>query len=152
MATNKPYVLHLDLADFFAIPGGTVYHELSVRPQRVGGIVAGVDSVLLASFLADDAIHAVRLVIERAHAMGEERVPTLVAERAELARSAFRGYCQLYARLPVGGLLLVPGMRDDLDRISTSHELWTWEKGDVATRRLIPTPLPGAYDLGAEHA
>lgn len=147
MAANMPFVLHLDLADFFAIPGkanSIVYHECSTRAHTHGGITTGFDSVLIASFLADDAVHAVRIVIERVSGLGEDRPPAPVFDRAELARGAFRGHCQLYARLPVGGLMLVPGMREDLEKISTHHELWTWEKGDVLSRRLIPTPLPGA--------
>ncbi|HEU4328053.1 MAG TPA: hypothetical protein VFS21_33260 [Roseiflexaceae bacterium] len=136
------YVIHLDVADFEKQTqhGGPRYAQHLIRPVSVGGVRAELSSaVILAGTDPDGVLHTARLLVERVSLMGpqdhEVAVRRVVFERAvEALQIAERAL-----GVQRHGLLLEPGLRDDLMVFESEHNLWSWEGDirDVLARRLV---------------
>ena len=136
------YVIHITLADLLEqaeaahTAGGDVqaFVEWYASYEYHGGIPADLTSVIAVAWIlpADGIVHAGRLLVERVSLLAgdvagrKQVVATRGRQAAELVAAA------LHARglVPARGHLLAPGLRQDLQLIRTSHELWTWEIGD----------------------
>jgi hypothetical protein len=133
--------MHLDWADFLAQAQDcpAVFVEGYQEPMHVQSIRVGVKNIIQAAYVDSSGIlHAARLpVIEAPDTTPEERSAAL--DHATRALDLVRESLQQRA-LPVrAGLLLAPGLRDDLRTIQTHHYLWTWKHArNPEERRLIP--------------
>lgn len=141
-----PYVVYLNWREFCAgLPArGTVQVQVVCTTQS--GTFPILQPALWLTAAGTGQLHALRLPIETAdmllptpEAQHERR--RRMQERADLAR-----VCAERA-LPPGldvaaGLLLVPGLYDDLARIEGSADLWQWtgDHRDPEQRVLAPAP------------
>ncbi len=136
------YVIHIALADLLEqaeaaqTAGGDVqaFVEWYASYEDHGDIPADLSSVIDVAWVqsadVDDA--SGRLLVERVSLLagdGEAR-KVVVATRGRQAAEFVAAALHARGLAPTRGQLLAPGLRQDLQRIRTSHELWTWEIGD----------------------
>ena len=77
-------------------------------------------------------MHAGRLLVERVSLLAgdvEARKQAIVS-RGQQAQELVTAALQARGLASTRGQLLAPGLRQDLQHIRTSHDLWTWEIGD----------------------
>lgn len=139
MQSLQAYVIHLTLAEFLAVPGGIIYAACVTRSSRYGGITTGHATEILAAFRGTEALHAARIIVERSSTM-DDAAPVAQGQRATLALATFRAAAERAGRAVAGGLLLVPGLREDAEHYRTAHDLWTWtgDPKDATARELVP--------------
>jgi hypothetical protein len=140
------YVIHLSLESFIAavqvsdVGDEPIYVQETSKPRYVHQIQMGIESIITVT-AADvgGTIHAARIMVEYAdligreaetrQAMGERLVQALKLVRAALPGDQFRE-----------GVMLAPGLLDDLQRFKCSHDLWSWENTkDPVERRIVPS-------------
>lgn len=149
---NPPYVIYLNWHEFSsALPDrGTVQVQV-VSTTTTSQMVPLVTTALWLTACAAEQVQALRLPIETADLL----LPTDEAKRARrrvLHQHADLAKLCAVVSLPKGvaiapGLLLVPGLYDDLVRIEGSSTLWHWmgDQRTPETRQLVPAPnLQGA--------
>ncbi|HEU4327544.1 MAG TPA: hypothetical protein VFS21_30675 [Roseiflexaceae bacterium] len=135
----KPgYVIHLNLGTFRAQATTDLRIERFIETESVGMRKTAVTSHLMVAGRDDTGIiHAGRLVVDRISLIvadtqaAERRISAHTETAYALLTSALGGVTQ-------GGLLLMPGLWEDLNRFYCSHDLWRWE-GKDDKRRLVPT-------------
>ena len=139
------YCIHLSLDSFIAavqvsdVGDEPIYVQETSKPDYVQNIPAGLMSIITCT-AADVAgtIHAVRIPVERVLTLGDAgAVQRAVSARLQQAIGLVK------AALPGddfrAGVLLVPGLLDDLQKFEGSQELWTWENArDPIERTLVP--------------
>lgn len=144
-----PYVIHLDLESWLeqaAVTRGgdePIYVQDLATYGDIHGVRARITSQVIATYAdVGGTIHAARLIVEHASLLGDvatvrEAVRRRARQALALVTSAIRAR---YPDPPRPGLLLTPGLREDLFTIETDHDLWAWQDArDVGSRRLVPT-------------
>jgi hypothetical protein len=136
------YVLHINLADLLdqaqaAQDSGSdvqAFVEWYATTEWQGGVKSDIQSCIGVAWVRPEegVIHPARVVVERASLLaGDSEVrEAAVMARGHQAQELVETVFQARTIEPRRGRLLAQGVRDDLDRIRTSHDLWTWEIGD----------------------
>jgi hypothetical protein len=136
------YVLHITLADLLDQAQaahhahGTVqaFVEWYATTEWYGGVKSDIQSCIAVAWVRPEEgiIHAARVIVERASlsAGDTEAREAAVMARGHQAQELVAAALRARGVEPRRGRLLAPGLRDDLDRIRTAHDLWTWEIGD----------------------
>lgn len=147
------YVIHIALTDLVDQAAATRAEGDDVQAfvawyssrEYVGGVAADLSSVVDVGWVAPSTgiVHAGRILVERVSLLAGDTAAReeAVAARGAQARALVEAELQGRGITPRGGRLLVPGLRDDLQRTRTAHELWTWQIGDrydPCTWTLIP--------------
>jgi hypothetical protein len=138
----QPYVIHLTLDEFLTTPGGVIYAECITRLSTYQGVTTGHSTEILATCRGTEAVHAVRIIVERSNQMQDE-VPVGMHERGAAALQLFTHRAMATGRIVAGGLMLVPGLAQDVMAYRTHHDLWTWEGDSAGARRLVPGRIGG---------
>lgn len=143
------YVLHLHWHDFLTMAQQRMVEDqpltltLLTDEQRAHGIDVGFATCLVAGFLdRQRLVHAARLKIEFVETLapGDDQRAAHAMQRAHQALDGVRQVVRQAGLAWQPGLLLVPGLREELQRLSTHHDLWRWEGGrDPQQRRLVLT-------------
>ena len=148
------YVIHITLTDLLeqaevaqAASGDVqAFVEWYASHEYHGGIPADLSSVIAVAWVqpADGIVHAGRLLVERVSLLAGDVAArkAVVATRGRQAAELVAAALHARGLAPARGQLLAPGLRRDLQRIRTSHDLWTWEIGDPhdpLSWALIPT-------------
>ena len=140
--TRGIYVIHIALADLLEqaetaqAAAGDVHAFVAwyASYQYHGGIPADLSSVIDVAWVqpAEGIVHAGRLLVERVSLLAGdvEARKQVVATRGRQAVELVSAALHARGLVPARGQLLAPGLRQDLQRIRTSHDLWTWEIGD----------------------
>ncbi len=136
------YVIHITLADLLeqaeaaqATAGNVqAFVEWYASYEYHAGIPADLSSMINVAWVQPTAgiVHAGRLLVERVSLLAGdiEARKAVVATRGRQAVELVSAALHARGLLPARGQLLAPGLRQDLQRIRTSHDLWTWEIGD----------------------
>ncbi len=136
------YVIHISLADLLEqaeatyTAGGDVqaFVERYAISEYHGGIPADLSSVIDVAWVqpTEGTVHASRLLVERVSLLAGnvEARKAVVATRGRQAAELVAAALHARGLVPARGQLLAQGLRQDLQRIRTSHDLWTWEIGD----------------------
>jgi hypothetical protein len=150
-----PYVVYLDWREFCAqLPDhGTLHTQVLVETRS--GTIPILQTALVLTHATAGQVHALRLPVESADVL----LPTDAARRQRQQRMQERADLALVCvelSLPAGvdvapGLLLVPGLYDDVKRMDGSAALWTWtgNRNDPDTRHLVP--IPALQDAVAQY-
>ena len=142
------YVIHLDWesflaqADLTAIGDEPIYLQDYAETRIVHGLPRTVSSALLVAYAdVGGTVHAARLLVETLSLLRGERKALHQAMRERTALAHQIVHDVLSAKFPGAvqpGLLLVPGLREDLKHFETDHDLWRWEnREDPIARRLV---------------
>lgn len=144
------YVLHFDLADILAmvdevnVGDEAIYLQDYQTTASSHGLPSHVTSQIVMTYKDRGMnIHAARIVIETASLLRSRDEQHAVAHALQ-ARAA-QAVRLVRAHLPGDwirrGMLLEPGLYDDLKTIETSHDLWSWtgDQKDVLARELVPS-------------
>jgi hypothetical protein len=136
------YVLHINLMDLLDQAqaaqhrGGDVqaFVEWYATTDWYGGVKSELQSCIAIAWVRPEEgiIHAARVVVERASLIAgdSEAREQAVMARGRQAQELVAVAVRARGIEPRRGRLLAQGLRDDLERICTSHDLWTWEIGD----------------------
>jgi hypothetical protein len=127
------YHTYLDLNDFLQHSGRVADARVYVQPSRRsqalhGGVVAAITSTILVTALAHEEgrpILLARLVGEAAELWPD--APSIAAAlniRADVAADLVRAALRGAGLIVEPGVLLEPGMFDDLAKFQTTHDLW----------------------------
>jgi hypothetical protein len=137
------YVIHLRWEDFLecAEGGTTFYLDYYLRYHNHSGIEVGAKTCMVVGYYTDE-VHTVRIPVEQVSLLTEDRqVPPQVYARREQAARLVEASIHRHCKLATvrRGVLLVPGLRDDIERYETSHDLWNWQGDlkDPRTRTLV---------------
>jgi hypothetical protein len=148
-AVYKPFILHLHWDDFLEqCPDlAVVYVGSTTRNHRVQNIPVSQTSYIVASYIDEhDIVNATRLYIETVDIMQHQKTPqefidridqaTAIVSSAIEARQQARGVLRGGTR---GGVIVQPGLTDELTKIEATHNLWRWEGNgrDAAARQLV---------------
>lgn len=136
------YVIHLDWADFIAQAQecSAVFVESYQEPIIVHGIRVGYKYFIQAAY-GDAAriVHAARLLVEEVSTLTPDDTRNASADNSSLALEVVKTSIQQRSLDVQHGLLLAPGLRDDLRTTHTHHYLWSWaHPKDPAKRQLVP--------------
>jgi hypothetical protein len=131
------YVIHVRLEDFRAQTVGDRRLQ-DFRETRLMGVQeTDATSVLVVTGRdAGGTVHAARIVVERASLIGgsAQAIRERMHRNVEAAQALVEG---ALGRVRRGGVLLEPGLWDDLARFGCEADLWRWE-GTGAERTLLP--------------
>jgi pyruvate-formate lyase-activating enzyme len=151
------YVIHLDWIDFLDAgryawsnlqePYNVAYVQAHSKTHRQNGIETGYTSCITTTYRDHtNMLHAARLVVEFVDTFAfrpDQQLPDEVFQRTEAATAQI---CHVLQKAGAGvefGLLLMPGLREDLEHIRTNHKLWRFEGDlkDPRNRTLIPSEV-----------
>lgn len=127
----------------------SVIADTTMRVLRTG--------LYLTAGVSETQVHAAHIRVEMASlftgAASEEQVHAAMIERLAEARRCVERAIHTHTDGTTGsGMVLVPGLLDDIKRCSCSHALWTWNShaGDVMDRRLIPAGMNMCVSVAKE--
>jgi hypothetical protein len=137
------YIIHLDLDNLLAQlrPGVQVWVQDFSILRREHGIAVRQEQIIIIAFIGGkDTVHAARIRVEIVSLLGDAHTASVAAsQRRQEALSLVQAAIRRIRAHPGMGLLLVPGLREDLEHYETSHRLWSWENiRDDLHRRLVP--------------
>jgi hypothetical protein len=151
------YVIHLDWTDFIDAghhawstlqePYNVAYVQPYSKTHRQNGIETGYSSIITTTYRDyTNTVHAARLIVEFIDTFAfrpDQPLPEQVFQRTQAAVDQICRALNRAGAVVEFGLMLVPGLRDDLDYFRTNHKLWHFE-GDVKdphNRTLIPSEV-----------
>jgi hypothetical protein len=137
------YIIHLEWRDLAAHirPGAQVWmQDYAVTRHQHGIAVTQEHNIVVTLLGVRDIIHAARIRVETVSLLGEQNeIRTAANKRRQAALERIDAEIRVMRGHTAMGLLLTPGLRDDLEHYNTNHPLWTWENiKDHQHRRLVP--------------
>ena len=145
------YRTFLKLSDFITACAlaeeGRVYVQASQSSQKLQGIIDAVTSTVLVTALTHELREPIilvgRIVVEAAQLWPDSAAASEALNDRSRVAADLVGQALARAGLEVRpGILLVPGLFDDLAKFHTDHDLWSFagDARDIAARRLVPAP------------
>ena len=148
------YVIHLDFESFLAQAATIAIGDAPIYVQDYAAttIAHGIPHTLASSIVVTYAdvggtVHAARLLVETATLLVADQRAVHAALRRRTALARLLVQDALAAHVCAGvqdGLLLVPGLREDLNHFETDHDLWRWEEAQDPLRRRLVAQRDGA--------
>lgn len=141
------YVVHTTIEAFLSEVArhgiAEVRAEPTIREQVAHGLVTDERHRLTLSAAVDGVVHTVRVEIDAFSRLRDSatnrRIRAWSIEHTETVRWRLAAYLELHQIRLARGLLLVPGLREDLDQLVGGQDLWRislQERDDPTTRIL----------------
>jgi hypothetical protein len=137
------YVIYTEWIDLLsnAAEGQEVHVQYLLRYDHLS-YISSISEIVVTLRGYVDVVHAVRLEVERASMRAKDNTlrRSALEERGMAARMIVERVLRTWGFVPRAGILLVPGLREDLIHYTANHNLWCWEQSDDELhRRLVAT-------------